>query len=809
MSAAPLLLLLAGVAVQDPVRVQADLSRAEIHVGETSVLRVDVETDGVRAEIGRITRLPPGLELVGSRDYDQRQLRIPGGTRRFVTREFVLRGRAPGEFRVPAVDVLVQGRSYTAPSRVITVTPPPPGLRGPSTGGPEGEVDLRAWLDTDTAYVGQQVTMEAEALFSQSARLRLRRAPEYEAPSPSGFWIDDLPDRRTSSTRIIDNQVYEVQGFRRAFFPLSAGRHAIPPARLEYEMRRGILYAPETFEVLSDSLRLVVLPIPDRGRPAEYTGAVGRYTVRASLEPGEIPAGEAVVLMVEVEGVGNVKALPPPRLPELDGVEVFPPSEEANTEVTDGEVGGRKRFSWVLIPRGAGTLEIPPIRYPYFEPDAGRFEMAEIDGLTLRVTPGNGPVGAERPPTTLRYLRTEPSVADPLAWVDSPWFALAQLLPLLALGAGWAATRKGGGRSRRELRRFRRSRVKELERRAGSDDTAFLPDAEAFARGWIADRLGIRPGEAGQRSALVRAGVPDGAAAGVARVLERIAAARYAPVPPAAEARRAIARELATALERLDRGAPPPPATGPATGRRAGGRAAFLVLALAFAGLAGAAPRNAAAQEAGRSAFARGIARFDATDYSGAAEIFAAHVRAHPEDPAGWYNLGTSHFRAGHPGYAVWSWLHVLRLAPRDEDTRHNLRVAGVSPALVRRVAPPLPLRPVELALLASLAWFLAGAAGGLWLARRGRRRAVAAGVALALAVGLGAVWLASTRGPETVIVLETTTLRAGPTLAGEPLEELQPAAGVVPVARYGSWRRVRTLGGLEGWIEDRSAGDL
>lgn len=825
-------LLLTVAALQDPVRVQSTLSRSEIHVGETTVLRVDVQTGGERAEIARLTRLPPGVDLASTRDYDQRQFAIPGGTRRFITREFVLRGRAEGRYRIPAIEATVDGRTYRTTSHTITVTAPPAGLRPPgSTGDPEGQVALDAWLDADTVYVGEQVTMNAEAMFSNTARLRLRRAPEYEAPSPSGFWVDDLPDRRAATTRMVDGRLYEVQGFRRAFFPLTPGRHVIPPARLEYEMRRGILYAPETFELLSDSMPLVVLPVPEAGRPAEFTGAVGRFTARGSVAPREVPAGEAVVLTVKVEGIGNIKAIPPPALPEIPGVEVFPPSERAEPTTEEGVIGGRKTFSWVLIPQRAGALEIPPIRYAYFDPDAARFEAAVVDGLSVTVTPGAaGRVGeAGASAATLRYLRTAPAGPDPLAWVASPWFGLAQLLPLIALAVAWSMGRPGGrATSRRELRRRRRATLRDLEHRAEADDAALLPDLEGFARGWLGERVGIRPSEAARAPALERAGVPAGVAASVAKAFERIAAARYAPVPPPAERRKGLVREVAAVLERVDREAPRP---ATAEGRTAG-TSAGIILLLVLAGVGGGETAVGAAPLAGQDRdmssssvapeqpaqpFAAGMAAFDAGRFLDAAASFEAHVRATPRDPAGWYNLGTAYHRAGHAGYAVWAWLHALRLAPRDGDTRHNLDVAGAAPTLVQRVAPALPLRPAELALLASLAWFVAGAAGALALAGRtaptvGRRRRAIRGVAavsMMLAVGLGAAWLAATNGRETLVVLEPATLRAGPALGGEPLGELAPGTGLEPVAGYGEWTRVRTLDGMEGWIENRSAGAL
>lgn len=805
------LLLVLGLHAQDPVQVRATLADPEVREGETTVLRVDVETDGPRAQIQRFTRLPPGLELVSTRDFDQRQFSMPGGTRRFVSREFVLRARAAGQYRIPSLDVVVEGRPYTTESRLLTVMAAPARPRGEARVSEDG-VMLHAWLDADTAFVGEQVTLQVEAMFSQDARLRLRRAPEYEPPSPSGFWINDLPDRRSPGSRMVGNEIYEVQSFRRAFFPLTAGEYEIPPARLEYEMRRGLLYAPETHEIRSDVLPLVVLPLPEADQPPEFTGAVGEYTMRAWLEPASVPAGEATVLTVEVEGTGNVKAIPPPALPELDEVEVYPPSEDATTEADGGDIRGTKRFTWVMIPRDAGDLEIPPVRYAYFNPGIGGYETVETAPLDLHVTPGvAGAESTPSAPNTVRFVKLEPGGADPLAWVRSPWFALAQVVPLFGLAAlvGYRRLRfRGSAVSLRALRRERRATLRHLERRAEAGDRTVLGEAESFGRGWLAERLGVAPRRA-DHTDLVALGVTERTAISVLGLLDRLAAARYAPSPPAPQAVRDLIRALGRTLERVDRESAAPRRTSPGAGPApASSRAGGYVLATVLAGAAAAGvPAVAVAQAP--SAFDEGVSAFEAGRFEAAARAFDRYVGQRPRDPAGWYNLGTAYHRAGHHGYAVWAWLHVPRLDPRDADTRHNLGVAGVPPELVARVAPPVPLRPEELLALASLAWFIALFGAWWWIARGRSTGGVVAGFALLLALAAVGGWWDSTRDHRTLIVLDDTTLRAGPTIQGEPLAEIAPGTGLVAVDGYGDWVRARTADGVEGWIEAGTTGRI
>jgi hypothetical protein len=806
------LVLILAVHAAEPVQVRARLVQTEVQAGETATFRVDVETDGSRAQIQPFASLPPGVELVATRDFDQRQFSLPGGTRRFVGREFTLRAAAPGRYQIPAVRVIVDGRTYATEPMVLTVT----GVASRSDDAPLGPdgVLLRAWMDADTVYVGQQINLHVEAVFSREARLRLRRAPEYEAPSPSGFWTHDIPDRQAPTTRGTRGDVYETQTFRRAFFPITPGNYEIPPARLFYEMRRGILHAPETFTVRSEPLPLVVLPVPEEGRPAAFTGGVGRYAMTASIEPSRVPAGEGVVLTVELVGLGNVRALPPPRLPVMNGVEIFPPTEEADSEIAGSTLRGRKRFQWILVPREPGQLEIPPIEYATFDPGSEVFTTAVTPALDLRVDPVATVAGGAQP-TSLRYLKTVPGGGSSLGWVASPWFAAAQVAPLLLLAGALVLRRRGrshGTASARALRRRRRALVRELDGRARSGDDDFFAHTETGARRWLGTRLGLEPRDAHHADALARAGVPHDVATRVRALFHRIASARYAPTAPDVETRRDLVRALGRLLERVDREAPRTTRSAPrsrAAAAGAGGRDGFARCTLP---LPPAMPAPASAPvnpRATDTAFADGVSLFESSQYADAAASFEHYVRHRPEDPAGWYNLGTARYRAGQTGQAVRAWLTGARLDPRDRDTRHNLRVAGVPPELVRSVTPVVPLRTHEMLLLAALAWFMAGAAGAWWLLRGWQAGALLATAGVLVALGLVGAGAHSMRAPPTLVVLEPAYLRVAPNLHAESLASLGAGEGLRAVGHHNGWVRVRTQAGVEGWLESDLAGRL
>ena len=802
--------LVIGLHAQDPVRVTAKLTPESVPVGETTVLEVVVETNGPAPDAIVVPPLPPELSIVSSSDYTQLQLTMPGGRRRTVRRQITLVAREPGRYEIAPIAVRVRGEQYR--TGVVTLVVTGSVSARSRSRGPNDEVILRAWLTPDTAYVGEQVTLHGEAMFSTDVRLQLRRAPDYIPPSPSGFWVHDLAGSTAARPRLVGDEMYEVQSFGRAYFPLAPGEYVLAPVRLLYEVRRGFLFAPESHELATDSLRLVVLPLPEEGRPASFTGAVGRFSVRARIEPTEVPAGEAVALVVEVTGEGNIKGLPPPLLPDLDGVRVFPPTEETEIQPDEARVRGVKRFTWVLIPDRPGRLQLPPIEYAYFDPELVAYDVARSSLPALAVGPAAWAGAAETGAATTAVIRATPSGPPRLRWVRTRWFAAVPFLPLAGLAWVLTVRRRASRRppvpSKRRLRAGRRQRMAEIETLVGGQDTAFFGRLAAAVRTALAEEFALptldRAAPADVRSLLEDAGLAAALAGEAAGLLERLERARFEPVPPGPEERRACFAEAMRLLEALE-------ATADGRGHAAPGpgTTASLVLAglLAFS----AAPAAAQApQGSGLAAFERAVEAYGAGDFAAAAEGFRHFLAAHPEDANAWYNLGSAYFQAGERGRAIWAWLQAARLRPRDGEVMHNLRLAQAGQELLQRALPPVPLSSDETLLAACALWLAGAAALGRAILRRARAAGVAGALLTSLALALVAAWgLPRLRDPIAVVLDGPTPLLAAPVLRAEPLRELDAGSGVRILEERGDWLRVATFDGGQGWLEASRAGRL
>lgn len=770
------LALAAAPAPQDSVRVSATLSDDSMAAGDVVQLEVTVETNGPRPEPIRIDALPAGLDIVGQGSGEV----VTGfGPRRTLisTQNWTIQGLVPGTYTLPAVHIVINGRNYTTRSLSLVV------LDAPIRPRRETSVDrvrLRGRLEPERVYVGQQVTFIAEAEFPRSLRQRQTRPATYQAPDPSGFWAQDLPDPIVIGLRTIGGELYDTQSFRRAYFPLLPGEQRFPPARLAFEYRVSLGLPPDSRELLSDTLPITVLPVPEEGRPPSFNGAVGRYSMRATLGSGQLRVGEATTLVVEVTGRGNVKALPAPTLTHPDGVEVFPPTESSEVETNSMNLGGTKRFEWVIVPGEPGRISLPPVEYTAFDPIEERFDVMRSDSIIMDVT-GQRVEGV--PGIDLRPIRGRPSDGTP-AWVLSPAFALAQLVPLLFLFAAWRLVRDPGNSAQRKLADERAKRFAALRSQAVAADREFWGRLAEAIRHSAADTLGVHTLRTASvetlTGTLLSAGVPRAATNALADVLRSLDRIRYAPgeiapvdAPALVDRAERILDDVAAALRRSPRGA---------------AATAGIVLLLVL-------PHPAAAQ----SPFDQAVSAYRAADYEAAAAAFLDHVASHPEDADGWYDAGNALFRSGDTGRAVAAWIRATRLSPRHRDARANLQM--VSPAALDYAPPIVSLTPRETALAFAGIWWIAVLLTAVRVRTRqpaGRVLLVSLAVAVVIAIG----GLAGLDRPAIAISLGEATVRIDPALKGEALERVPAGWPMEVVEERAGWIRVRTALGIEGWVD-------
>ena len=146
------------------------------------------------------------------------------------------------------------------------------------------------------------------------------------------------------------------------------------------------LSKPETGVVASDPLRVAVRALASEKAPSGYSGAVGKFTVTALVEPKAVAVGQSFSLTLTVRGTGNFAVFKTPELPDLPGFRI--------RGRIDNRAKGQRSIRYDLAAMSDQVRAVPAIAFPYFDVEHGRFETVRTSPVAISVAGRGGAAGA-------------------------------------------------------------------------------------------------------------------------------------------------------------------------------------------------------------------------------------------------------------------------------------------------------------------------------------------------------------------------------------------------------------------------------
>jgi len=786
-----ILSLLAVAVFVQGAEVTASVDRTQIRVGEELTLTVRARTrsaDAVEIVLPSLN----GFAIVGSRDMTEVAINGASGSTRTTVRELQLRAQQAGALligpvrarqgvSVVATDPILVTVDSAADRTALALSPLARSLLE-STPAPVSRradrVALTMLVPSDTVYNGQQVDLIAAAWIPRELNQRMRRPPLLTLVTPEGVWAYPAA---TSSGVALSRQVggrwMDLFIAHEVVFPLTAGRLIIPPASVEYALPVTFSFfsREERYTLRSDSIALTVLPLPPTNPATNVVGEGLRLDLQ--VDPAATRVGEPVDASVTITGVGNMALWPEPPLRWPAGFRVYPAQIEVRVAPQAGRIAGSKTFHYLAVPDSTGNFKLAEVRYPYFNATSGRYETATATPKAFAVAAGAEPRAARVLPPLLPALGERPSerLGQRLGWEG--WLLVLVVPPLVA---GLALRRRGRGEERATAAVAAGAGLSPL----GRLEREFL----AVLASHVSDPF-ARDGD-GLAQALRAAGVDSAVADHVKRLRDRLRAARYGPrgLGDAAE----LGAEIQQVLRVLG-------AEGPVRTRRPHPVVTTIVcVGILVVGSQHAAPlhaQTATPQPPTPSA----EALFEAGALRAAADSFAARASRDPDDPAHWYNLGATLYRAGADGKATAAWIRAARLDPRNQAIRRALQLLPPPDPVTEQLLRVGWATPVEWGFFAAASWVI------LWLAVAfggGRRLVIAlVGAVTAAAAVLGAIEWQRRDQPVAVVIADAAPVRTAPYGAASAAATV-PAGGALLVGRsYGPWREVHRKDGIHGWV--------
>jgi hypothetical protein len=418
------------------VKVVATVDRNNLNEGDSFIYSISITSEG-SMNLDREPTLPKfeGFDLITANSSTEARSGFING--KFLveqTRTFDYQMAAPrkGVFRIGSAKVVIDGKEFLTNQITVTVNAgaggggiPPQARRRQRTVDPGDDIDemenmfnqlmqrhmrpggggvggggqqqaevnpndaffIQAETDKTKVYAGEQIT----GSWYLYTRGQIADIDTLKYPELKGFWKEEIEmaTRLNFQQEVINGVVYQKALLvSYALFPIKAGKALIDPYRAKCTVVVGGPFGfgkSYPFTKASKEITVDVLEVPTLGRPPEFTGAVGHFTVSATLDPQTQSANQPVTMKIKFSGRGNAKLidLPPINLPP--GIELY--SQKADAKFfKDGT--SYKEFEVLLIPRETGNFEIPALKSAFLNPQTGKFDSISSQKMSLTVTPG-------------------------------------------------------------------------------------------------------------------------------------------------------------------------------------------------------------------------------------------------------------------------------------------------------------------------------------------------------------------------------------------------------------------------------------
>ncbi len=362
---------------------------------------------------------------------------VNGMTSQYQGLSFVLQPLRTGKFTLPGASATVDGKPMHSNSVTIVVSSnssgssnniqpfAPPSLPDPMDVDREyvlkpGEkaadkirknIFVQVQVSKTDCYVGEPIV----ATYKLYSRLQ-SESRVTKHPSLNGFSVFDMidPTKDNATVETVNGRPFTVHVIRKAqLIPLLAGTIDLDPMEVDNTIHfvktsstQHAHHTPGSLQDLFDRfsedelnetpieqevtlkskpVSISVKPLPTDNVPSDFNGAVGHYTLEASMENKPVAAREQAVLSLKLKGDGNLPLVNAPTVDWPAGIASYDASSAEDIDKTVAPLHGTKTFNYSFIPKQAGAYVLPAVSFSYFDPQAGLYKTVKSKPLNLQV----------------------------------------------------------------------------------------------------------------------------------------------------------------------------------------------------------------------------------------------------------------------------------------------------------------------------------------------------------------------------------------------------------------------------------------
>tara|TARA_B100000315_G_scaffold115297_1_gene105826 strand:- start:2831 stop:4630 length:1800 start_codon:yes stop_codon:yes gene_type:complete len=308
-----------------------------------------------------------------------------------------------GKFQIPSLSTTLSGKTYkTSPIDIeVNGKGASPGIQQDKAStlslSLKDKVFMVAEMPKLRLYLNERSSLTFK-LYVGDVSLRDVQFPDFEQ---IGLTVDEFQEPK-QYRETIGGKSYKVAEFKTFIYPTRTGKLKIGPASLKINIllrnterrkrpgRFGRFFDDDfmgsffgevqkhPINVESNAIAINVVPLPEEGKPENFSGAVGRFDFKSSISPTEVKVGDPITLKMAIRGDGNMKSVTMPALEAGENFKVYDPQIKE-------EKGGVKTLEQVVIPKSERTKEIPAIEFSYFNVEEKKYKTITRGPFSLKV----------------------------------------------------------------------------------------------------------------------------------------------------------------------------------------------------------------------------------------------------------------------------------------------------------------------------------------------------------------------------------------------------------------------------------------
>ena len=268
----------------------------------------------------------------------------------------------------------------------------------------KNNIVIRLEVNKHTCYVGEPILVTYKLCTRLRSTSKVVKQPQF-----SGSTVIELTgEQQEAHVERINGIEYNVFVIRKVeLFPLEAGNLELPATSVEnkvtfydgsHQNYRDLYYGSPSLPVDEQVVTLenkkdvvVVKPLPPfaSGSGADFSGAVGNFSVKLSIGDVGITTNNTNHLYFIVQGQGNLQQVKLPTIKWPKGIETFDATEQVEDDKTSFPVKTKKTFSIPFVVDKKGDYTIPSVQFTSFDANANKYVTKSTSGLLLRVAEGS------------------------------------------------------------------------------------------------------------------------------------------------------------------------------------------------------------------------------------------------------------------------------------------------------------------------------------------------------------------------------------------------------------------------------------